>query len=275
MPVLADPVLVDPAVADPAHADPASAEAGSATAGGARRRGDLGTRLGSAALLAPLGLAALVEGSWAWSVAIVLGMGGCAFEWAAMARARRFGPAVLAASLGVLVAAGLERDALTLGLVAATIFLAAGRPALALGVFYVALPGAALLLLRVRPGGFGLVLLLMLAVWASDSGAYAAGRLVGGPKLAPAISPSKTWSGAAGGLVSASLVGLCFGRPLLGTALAAAAQVGDLFESGAKRRFGVKDSGTLIPGHGGLLDRLDGLMAATVLLLLLTRVGHR
>ena len=264
--VLPDHALPAPALADPPLADPAPA--------GPRPRGDLGKRLGSAALLAPLGLLALLEGSWAWSAAIIIGMGGCAFEWATMARARSIGPGLLALSVGVLVASGLERDALTLALVAVTIFLAAGRPALALGVPYVGLPGAALLVLRDRPGGLPLVLLLMLAVWASDSGAYAAGRLVGGPKLAPAISPSKTWSGAAGGLVAASLVGLCFGRPLLGAALAAAAQLGDLFESGAKRRFGVKDSGTLIPGHGGLLDRLDGLMAAAVLLLVLTRVGH-
>ncbi len=238
------------------------------------RQGDLGKRLGSAALLAPLGLLALLEGSWAWSAAIILGMGGCAYEWAKMARARAVGPVTLALAVGVLVASGFSRDALTLALVAVTIFLAAGRPPLALGIPYVALPGAALLLLRDRPGGLALLLLLMLAVWASDSGAYAAGRLLGGPKLAPAISPAKTWSGAAGGLLAASLVGLCFGRPLLGAALAAAAQLGDLFESGAKRRFGVKDSGSLIPGHGGLLDRLDGLMAAAVLLFLLTRVGH-
>ena len=266
MPVLVDRVMADPALADRDPPGPGASRS---------RRGDLGKRLGSAALLAPLGLLALLQGSWAWSAAVILGMAGCAFEWATMARARPFRPALLLVAVGVLVAVGAARDGLTIGFIGVAIFLAAGRPALALGVPYVALPGAALLLLRERPGGFTLVLLLMLAVWASDSGAYAAGRLFGGPKLAPGISPAKTWSGAAGGLAAGSLVGLCFGRPLLGAALAAAAQAGDLFESGAKRRFGVKDSGSLIPGHGGLLDRLDGLMSASVLLLLLTRVGYR
>ncbi len=244
--------------------------------------GDLGKRLGSAAFLAPVGLLALLHGSWAWSIAIVAGMGGCAAEWAAMARAgtsatgRRDMVLSVAASVttGVLVATGLGREAVGVGVVACLAFLVARRPRLAVGVAYVALPGAALLLLRARHGGLGLVLLLMLAVWASDTGAYAAGRLLGGPKLAPSVSPSKTWSGAVGGLVAASLVGLCFARPLLGAALAAAAQAGDLFESAAKRRFGVKDSGRLIPGHGGLLDRLDGLMAAAILLFAITPQAH-
>ena len=119
------------------------------------------------------------------------------------------------------------------------------------------------------------VLLVLLATIASDTGAYLAGRRFGGPKLAPRLSPKKTWSGAAGGLVAATLVGAVVGivaphRHFLGTALEAAllaiaAQAGDLAESAAKRRAGVKDSGQLIPGHGGVLDRVDGLMAAAPL----------
>lgn len=117
------------------------------------------------------------------------------------------------------------------------------------------------------------MLFLLAVVWASDIGAYAAGRLLGGPKLAPAVSPSKTWSGAAGGLVAALLAGfgvaawqgaLPPGPPALLAAvlLGIASQAGDLLESWIKRRCQVKDSSGLIPGHGGLLDRVDGLLAA-------------
>ena len=132
----------------------------------------------------------------------------------------------------------------------------------------------ALLWLRADPAaGRGNVLFVVAVVWASDIGAYAAGRLVGGPKLAPAISPGKTWSGAAGGLVAVLLVAWAFagtaippGRGMLVAAcLGVASQAGDLLESAIKRGFGVKDSGRLIPGHGGLLDRIDGLIAAAPL----------
>ena len=131
---------------------------------------------------------------------------------------------------------------------------------------------AALAWLRTRSQGGGVsTLALLLAVWSSDVGAFAAGRAIGGPRLAPSISPGKTWAGVAGGLVAAAvaggLVAAGTGRPvgmgaLAGLVLAMAAQAGDLAESAAKRRFGVKDSGRIIPGHGGLLDRLDGLVAA-------------
>ena len=121
--------------------------------------------------------------------------------------------------------------------------------------------------------GAGVVLFLLAVVWSSDVGAYVTGRLFGGPRLAPSISPGKTWSGAAGGLASAVLVGaaaagLGWGHVglvmLAAGVLGIAAQIGDLLESAVKRHFGVKDSGRLIPGHGGLLDRLDGLMAASL-----------
>jgi phosphatidate cytidylyltransferase len=109
----------------------------------------------------------------------------------------------------------------------------------------------------------------LLLVWATDSAAYFSGRLIGGPKLAPKISPNKTWAGLAGGMVAAGLVGWSFGQrdpksaillALLSAMLAAIAQAGDLAESGLKRYFGVKDSSGLIPGHGGVFDRLDGLL---------------
>jgi phosphatidate cytidylyltransferase len=110
------------------------------------------------------------------------------------------------------------------------------------------------------------VLVLLLIVWATDIAAYLAGRLIGGPKLAPAISPGKTWSGAAGGLAGALVVAVVASPGAWGLAMAAVlsvvSQMGDLMESGIKRHYGVKDSGKLIPGHGGLLDRLDGVLTA-------------
>jgi phosphatidate cytidylyltransferase len=146
-----------------------------------------------------------------------------------------------------------------------------------LGLFYVAVPCASILWLRgihingSENAGFTCVLYVLFVVWATDIGAYFTGRIVGGAKLAPAISPGKTWAGLGGGMTAAGIVGgLCFifspfpttvwGAIFLGVVLAAVAQAGDLYESWLKRRAGVKDSSSLIPGHGGLLDRVDGLM---------------
>jgi phosphatidate cytidylyltransferase len=140
----------------------------------------------------------------------------------------------------------------------------------------------ALILLRGAESGRATVLFLMLVVWAGDIGAYLVGRLVGGPRLAPSISPGKTWSGAAGGTLCAVLAGLAVAPAhpvaacVLALVLSIVAQAGDLLESAIKRHFGVKDSGRLIPGHGGLLDRLDGVVAAAPAMLLisfLTRYG--
>jgi phosphatidate cytidylyltransferase len=145
-------------------------------------------------------------------------------------------------------------------------------PLILFGMFYIWPTFAALVWLRGDgQAGRAQVLVLLLVVWASDIGAYLAGRLLGGPRLAPRISPGKTWSGAAGGLAAAMLVG--FGAAAfwdappwpdvaIAGALGLVSQAGDLFESAAKRHFGVKDSGRLIPGHGGVLDRVDGLLTA-------------
>ncbi|MEM8869200.1 MAG: phosphatidate cytidylyltransferase [Pseudomonadota bacterium] len=140
------------------------------------------------------------------------------------------------------------------------------------GVLYIALAMAFLVELRRDPvQGFPLVLWLVCVVIAADVGGYFAGRLIGGPKLWPRVSPNKTWAGSLGGLVLALIVGLAFhlsGRislPMLvglSAILAAASQLGDLAESALKRKFGRKDSSRLIPGHGGLLDRFDGLLGA-------------
>jgi phosphatidate cytidylyltransferase len=142
------------------------------------------------------------------------------------------------------------------------------------GFFYALLPALALLWIRERDAhGLALLIWSFIVTWSTDIGAYFAGRRFGKRKLAPAISPNKTVEGLYGGIAAATVFGGAFalatglGLPLLALApvLAVAAQGGDLFESGMKRRAGVKDSGALLPGHGGALDRLDGLVPVAVL----------
>jgi phosphatidate cytidylyltransferase len=140
------------------------------------------------------------------------------------------------------------------------------------GFFYALVPALALLWIRER-AGFNLLLWVFIVTWATDIGAYFAGRRFGRRKLAPTISPGKTIEGLYGGIAAATLfggawvLGIGLGRPLLALApiFAIAAQGGDLFESAMKRKAGVKDSGAWLPGHGGVLDRLDGLVPVAVL----------
>jgi phosphatidate cytidylyltransferase len=147
------------------------------------------------------------------------------------------------------------------------------------GFVYVAIPAFSLLVLSWVYEG--LVFWVMLVTWATDIFAYFAGRAIGGPKLAPKISPNKTWAGLAGGMVGAGLAGwgiawlFDLGAPFqwIGAPMAVVAQAGDLYESWVKRRAGVKDSGTLLPGHGGVLDRLDGLLPVALATLLLLIAG--
>jgi phosphatidate cytidylyltransferase len=142
------------------------------------------------------------------------------------------------------------------------------------GIPYVALPVLALVLLRSHSQwGLHAIMWLMLVVWATDTFAYFAGRIIGGPKLAPQLSPKKTWAGLLGGMAGAALISAIYGYQYfpniaalsaVAACLAVVAQLGDIFESAMKRAFAVKDSGYLIPGHGGVLDRVDGLAAAAV-----------
>lgn len=240
----------------------------------AGRWSDLGLRALSAAVLAPVALLCIWFGGIAYALLIVAAGLALAAEWVALCSARvRSGPG-LAVAVPVLLsglAAAMHRPALGLVLLAlggAIVWIWTRRPVLAAGVAYIGIPLVALLWLR---GGRSLsgredVLVLVLLVWASDIGAYLVGRLVRGPKLAPALSPGKTWSGATGGLAAVAGLGWIVSDTVAGCLVAlllgVVCQAGDLLESGIKRHFGVKDSGRLIPGHGGLLDRLDGLLAA-------------
>lgn len=142
------------------------------------------------------------------------------------------------------------------------------------GFIYALLPALALLWIRDRaPQSLELLLWVFIVTWTTDIGAYFAGRAIGGPKLAPSISPKKTIAGLVGGMLSAGLAGYAWVELTglsdllfwLAPAFAVAAQIGDLFESGLKRRSGVKDSGNWLPGHGGALDRLDGLVVVATL----------
>ena len=245
---------------------------------------DLGRRVASAAAMALVVLGALWAGNLPF--AIVVGAVGIVvvWEWGRIVRAGGVDAimaiqAVAVVAGVVLAARGLAGLGLIAVLVAAIIsaLLAFGERGhmAALGALYAGLPVVALVWLY-RGDGAGpmAVLFLLLAVWATDTGAYFAGRLIGGPKLMVRISPNKTWSGLAGGMGAGGLVGAAFAlaRPelslgymlLAGALLGAVAQGGDLLESALKREYGVKDASALIPGHGGFMDRIDGLIAVVI-----------
>ena len=244
-------------------------------------------------MLAPLALGAVYLGHPFWDALIAVLAGLMAWEWAKLCdggQLTRAGIALIAASLAALAVAELwgfewsliavAASALSCAAVAAT--RTRSRPAwFALGAIYVSLPCLALIWIRTVPqDGLATLLWLLAIVWATDTAAYFAGRAIGGAKLAPRISPNKTWAGLAGGTVAAGLVGLVFGLAIpavtlwlfiaISAGLAIVEQAGDLFESAVKRHFGVKDSGNLIPGHGGVLDRVDGLLAVAITVAVLT-----
>lgn len=209
-----------------------------------------------------------------WVVTAALAIGVVA-EWAALAGATRNGRRLMMFSLSVPLAImgplAAGPDFFALGLLAGAavfVLIALRRPVLAFGIVYAGLPVLSLLLIRSQPGGLVLAFWTFSLVWLCDIGAYFAGRAFGGQRLAPLISPNKTWSGALGGVVAAALFGAAmhvyFGLPwrltLATPVLAMLAEAGDLYESWLKRQAGVKDSGSMLPGHGGLMDRLDGLI---------------
>ena len=208
-------------------------------------------RILSAAVLAPVVLLATWYGGAPFALIILLIAVLAFVEWVAMTRGR----------------GGGER-AIWLGF----------------GALYVVLPTAALIVLRGGdPAGWVGIAFIFAIVWATDTAAYFGGRSIGGPKLWRRVSPGKTWSGALTGFVAGIAAGVLVSRLGAGTSVPAAAgaaallsiaaQLGDLLESAVKRRFAVKDSGSVIPGHGGVLDRIDSLYGAAVAAWLLAAAG--
>ena len=242
-----------------------------------------------------------VAGGWVFRIAVAASAAAMLIEWSDMHRVPRSrayaGAALLAAFL--LIAAERQFPVAEIDLAisaasfapvwpalgaaaagAAAAGVAARRWALFGGFLYIGVPAFALLVLEWT--WFGLVAWAMAVTWATDIFAFFAGSILGGPKLAPRISPNKTWAGLAGGVAGAALFGWLvarlfdLGMPFLviGGAMAVLSQAGDLYESRVKRRAGVKDSGTLLPGHGGLLDRLDGFLPVVVATLALLMAGY-
>jgi len=247
---------------------------------------DLGVRALSAALLIPAVLLDVWVGGIWFNLLVALIAVLIAHEWTVMAHGRssaQFALHAAAALCGALLPleVGIPGAALAVGaLWIASALLASLQAAKAsgwnyLGVPYAGFPAMALVLLRADSGyGARAILWILAIVWAADTLAYFAGRTIGGPKLAPVISPKKTWAGLGGAVAGSAAVSALFaaiaGLPaltwlaLLAGGLAIVEQAGDLFKSALKRHYRVKDSGDLIPGHGGVIDRVDGLIAVAV-----------
>ena len=247
-------------------------------------------RVVSAVVLVTIAVGATWFGAPAFDIFVAFFAMAMIWEWAGMCGIRLNSLTGWLLGLGVLFAilfAALERYEGTViaGLASIVLLVSLGgrreKRWAAAGVLYLGIPCIALVSLRQHPeSGMVYVLALFAIVWANDIGGYVFGRTIGGAKLAPKISPNKTWAGAVGGLgcgiaAAAAMATVAGGMSvalaaLLALAIGAASQVGDLFESRIKRRFEVKDSGRLIPGHGGVLDRVDGVLAATPLAAILT-----
>lgn len=237
----------------------------------------------SALILGPIALAAIWSGGLFFVALIAVIALALAWEWDRLTGVGSSGPALMlhgAAALSSLVLVYLEYPVPALAVTALAAALAGllavwrGRAWTwpALGIVYLIVPCLAFVWLFQRDGGRDIAVWLLAVVWATDIFAYATGRLVGGPKLAPIISPKKTWSGLMGGVAAAAIASLALATAfseadpwlaaLAGALVAVISQLGDLTESVIKRHFGVKDASGLIPGHGGVLDRIDGLLLA-------------
>jgi phosphatidate cytidylyltransferase len=290
---------------------------------------DITTRFAMGIALIAVASVAIWFGGWPFRALVLIGAGIMLAEWAEMHRVawpwtwlgvlllavlllggmEYLFPVGAADTVGVglgeqMLAIGIETFVPLLYLFGAAVgvgfllAILARRPTLGWGFVYVALPALALLMLSWVD--FTLVFWVMIVTWSTDIGAFFAGKGLGGPKLAPSISPAKTWAGLIGGAIAAGLLGYLAAQYLgidtavqidpegpepiapaglfqaflwLGAPMAVVAQMGDLYESWVKRRCGVKDSGTILPGHGGVLDRCDGLIAVSFVTLLFLMAG--
>jgi phosphatidate cytidylyltransferase len=247
-------------------------------------------RIAAALVLAPIAIAIGYVGGWIWTASLTMVAVGLYLEWLMVVglvgeRRVTIGGAIALIIAGACLVAGRIEAAwivLAVGLVAVAVLSSRLRGWSAAGFIYAAAAQMASVLLRFDAVmGFAALVFVFLVVWVTDIGGYFAGRGIGGPKLWSRISPKKTWAGAVGGFAASLVVAAAFAAlaphrdapqlalkilPLLGlgAVLSVVSQLGDLFESAVKRRFGVKDSSHLIPGHGGLMDRLDGFIAAMV-----------
>lgn len=259
--------------------------------------GSLKARVRSALIFMPLFLVAVFLGGPVFALLMMVIAGLAGFEWSRMTTDRP--PAGLHQAAGALTALGAGIGGASGHPVASLLVLAGGAffvfaylrsqngegwRDLAVGMLYIGFAVAIMIWLRGFTGqGLHNMLTLILIVWASDTGAYFAGRAIGGPKLAPKISPKKTWAGFFGGSVASALVGVVMALPftlnvleastyglglmgyaVLGFVLSMVGQVGDLMISAVKRKRGIKDTGALLPGHGGILDRIDALLLVTL-----------
>ena len=244
---------------------------------------NLWQRVAAALVLAPVAIAAAWAGGWWWALLVTCATIGLYLEWLTVTCPERgigvtvAGSVALALAMPFLAVGRVEGALVVLALGIIAVAVRAPQPRIwpVGGYLYAAAAQLASVTVRIdEVAGLSALILVLLVVWGTDIGGYFAGRGIGGPKLWPRVSPKKTWAGAIGGFVASLVIAAGFaafgyGKALpllvLAAALSIAAQFGDLFESAVKRHFGVKDSSHIIPGHGGLMDRLDGFVAAIVL----------
>ncbi|WP_136624182.1 phosphatidate cytidylyltransferase [Bradyrhizobium centrolobii] len=266
-------------------------EPDAAPAGSAPASSNLVMRVLAAIVLAPLAIALAYAGGWLWAFLVTLVSIGLFAEWLMVVGAGSVAltacGTIVIAIMGFCVTFGGLKTAVITGFVGGAIVTLIARAKFVWAASGFAYASAALLasiLIRQDPvNGFVALMFVLLVVWATDIGGYFAGRGIGGPKLWPRVSPKKTWAGALGGFAASLVVAAGFAACGLGKAtplllvsavLSVVSQLGDLFESAVKRRFGVKDSSHLIPGHGGLMDRLDGFVAAVLVAWIIGFLRH-
>jgi phosphatidate cytidylyltransferase len=250
-------------------------------------RFELPARTASALVMGLAAVGALVIGPFVFAAFIAVAAIAALREWHRLINGGRIAREMIPTSLAIIVAVllitrmnglSLALMAIALGSVCAALSAAVRSPIVrwpipwhAFGAFYLGLPVISLALLRDEPRGSAIVGGLFVAVWTADTAALLLGRMIGGPKLAPELSPNKTWAGLVGGTLAAgvaesiyvfSLGGMALEGAAFGIFIALAGHCGDLFESWVKRQFRAKNTGSLIPGHGGMLDRIDSLLFA-------------